>query len=92
MKERNSTLYTHTHTFKHISHTSHKTNFLFFHLIFSYNSSMRRGWRLVWKEQRPLSKSRSARGQEGKERGNVERLLSVIIKIYTPVCTTYVSS
>lgn len=25
------------------------------------------------------------------EMGNVERLLSIIIKIYTPVCTTYVS-
>lgn len=33
---------------------------------------------------------RKGPGRKGK--GNVERLLSVIIKIYTPVCTTYVSS
>ena len=35
------------------------------------------------------SRTRLGREREG---GNVERLLSIIIKIYTPVCTTYVSS
>jgi hypothetical protein len=72
-----------THAHKHISYIFHKNK----SPIFTYTRTQWRGWRLVCeREQWPPSVFQPNEAGKGKakERENVERLLSIIIKIYTP--------
>ena len=82
----------HTQAHKHISYTSLQKQIFLFPLYKSSTSGLASGVQ----EARGSKGLRQCLGRmrlgREKERGNVERLLSIIIKIYTPVCTTYVSS